>query len=217
MPADQHIASLGNRARGAVFDEDVHFFSLDLINANPQAIFLLDDRGRIATANRAADALLAANDGFVIRHKTIALGNPADNETLQNLIGRALVKGTAGATRALRPSGKRSYSIVVSPLRATNCGQSTEKQPAARLMVVDPEKGALVSRKCLKALYGLTPAEANLAQRLAAAEELKAAAARLGIGYGTARAQLAAIFRKTETRRQGELVRVLCTLPPQLS
>jgi DNA-binding CsgD family transcriptional regulator len=68
----------------------------------------------------------------------------------------------------------------------------------------------------LRALYGLTPAETRLAQRLAAGDELKAAAAQLGIGYGTARAQLAAIFRKTETKRQGELVRLLCTLPPPL-
>lgn len=38
---------------------------------------------------------------------------------------------------------------------------------------------------------------------------LRSAATKLGITYGTARARLAEIFQKTETRRQAELVRLL--------
>jgi DNA-binding CsgD family transcriptional regulator len=50
--------------------------------------------------------------------------------------------------------------------------------------------------------------------RLALGEDLRAAAEAIGIRYSTARTQLAAIFRKTETSRQGELVRLLMTLLP---
>jgi len=39
--------------------------------------------------------------------------------------------------------------------------------------------------------------------------ELRSAAAELKIAYGTARVRLAEIFHKTETRRQGELIRLL--------
>ncbi len=46
---------------------------------------------------------------------------------------------------------------------------------------------------------------------LAAGDELRVAATRLGIGYGTARARLADIFRKTDTHRQGELIKLLLT------
>jgi DNA-binding CsgD family transcriptional regulator len=60
----------------------------------------------------------------------------------------------------------------------------------------------------------MTSSEARLAARLAAGDELKTAAGELGIAYSTARTQLAAIFRKTETRRQGELVKVLLSSVP---
>jgi DNA-binding CsgD family transcriptional regulator len=195
--------------------------SLDLIDANPQGIFLLDGAGRIVTANRAAEALLASDDGIVASADGLALRNPVENHTLQELIGRALATAQngspcAGAMRALRPSGRRSYSLMVSPLTGRSHIMLTAPQPAACVMIVDPETQAAFRGQTLRALYGLTPAETRLAQRLAAGDELKAAAAQLGIGYGTARAQLAAIFRKTETKRQGELVRLLCTLPPPL-
>jgi DNA-binding CsgD family transcriptional regulator len=55
----------------------------------------------------------------------------------------------------------------------------------------------------------LTEAEARLAALLGAGDELRSAAAKLGITYGTARARLSGIFEKTQTRRQAELIRVL--------
>lgn len=58
---------------------------------------------------------------------------------------------------------------------------------------------------------GSTEAEGRLAALLAAGEDLRTAAQELSITYGTARARLAEIFQKTETRRQGELVNLLLT------
>jgi DNA-binding CsgD family transcriptional regulator len=57
----------------------------------------------------------------------------------------------------------------------------------------------------------MTQAEARLAVRLAAGETLRAAADRLGITYGTARSRLTQLFRKTNTRSQGQLIRLLLT------
>jgi len=61
----------------------------------------------------------------------------------------------------------------------------------------------------LRRLYGLTPAEARLAQALVAGEHLNDIAEHLGITKETARSQLKAVFAKTDTHRQAELVRVL--------
>jgi DNA-binding CsgD family transcriptional regulator len=63
----------------------------------------------------------------------------------------------------------------------------------------------------LQAAFGLTEAEARLAALLASGEELRFAAEKLGITYGTARTRLAEIFQKTETRRQAELMKILLT------
>lgn len=58
----------------------------------------------------------------------------------------------------------------------------------------------------LQARFDLTPAEARLVRRLVAGDSLKSSAEALGIGYETARNDLKAIFDKTGTRRQMELV-----------
>ena len=61
----------------------------------------------------------------------------------------------------------------------------------------------------LRALFELTAAEARLAQCLSGGDSVEEAAQKLSIKMTTARTQLAAIFAKTETRRQAKLVAIL--------
>jgi DNA-binding CsgD family transcriptional regulator len=61
----------------------------------------------------------------------------------------------------------------------------------------------------IRTSFGLTAAESRLALRLLTGESLKSAAAALGITYESARSQLKAIFQKTGTHRQGELIALL--------
>jgi DNA-binding CsgD family transcriptional regulator len=65
----------------------------------------------------------------------------------------------------------------------------------------------------LRDWYGLTPAEARVAVLLASGLSLDAIAERLGIGANTALTHLKSIFGKTDTRRQGELIRLLLSNP----
>ena len=65
----------------------------------------------------------------------------------------------------------------------------------------------------LRNRYGLTAAEIAVAERLMNGDTPQQAAAALGIKVSTARFHLAALFRKTEMRRQAELVRLLLSLP----
>lgn len=58
----------------------------------------------------------------------------------------------------------------------------------------------------LRQLFRLTHREAKLLGTLAEGVDLAEAAERLGITVNTARAHLKALFAKTETRRQGELI-----------
>src|SRR5262249_38941832 len=64
--------------------------------------------------------------------------------------------------------------------------------------------------------FGLTPSEARLALHLVTGETLRSAAAKLHIGYETARTQLKSIFSKTGTCRQAELVVVIVSACPGL-
>jgi DNA-binding CsgD family transcriptional regulator len=142
-----------------------------------------------------------------------------DDDVLQRLIARTLsvVAGASGAhagvMRAARPSGKRPYGILVTPVPTAHHALAA-LHPAVCIVISDPAL-AVAAPAQLRAAFDLTEAEARLAALLANGEELRAAAEQLHITYGTARARLSEIFQKTDTRRQGELVTVLLrTLAP---
>jgi DNA-binding CsgD family transcriptional regulator len=61
-------------------------------------------------------------------------------------------------------------------------------------------------------LFGLTSAEAKLASIIAEGVNPEQAAEELGISRETARNQLKAVFAKTATHRQSELVALLARL-----
>jgi DNA-binding CsgD family transcriptional regulator len=65
----------------------------------------------------------------------------------------------------------------------------------------------------LRSAFGLTIAEARLASRLASGDSLDDAANMLCVTKNTARVQLKAVFAKTSTHRQAELVALLMGLP----
>jgi DNA-binding CsgD family transcriptional regulator len=185
----------------------------ELLDRNPAAILLLDEQKQIVYANRSADALHAARDGLFLCDG-VRLASKRDNERLQALIAGTLadiaLPDTGSAMQAQRPSGRRPYAIFVSPVSARYPRLSTLR-PAVCLVIVDPETQSSVSVERLRAVLGLTEAEARLAALLATGYELRDAAARLRVTYGTARTRLAAIFQKTDTRRQGELIKLLLT------
>ena len=58
-------------------------------------------------------------------------------------------------------------------------------------------------------MFGLTPAEAELARLLLQCGSLGACAEKLGKSHETVRTQLKALFAKTETHHQAELIRRL--------
>ena len=110
-----------------------------------------------------------------------------------------------------RPSGKRAYSVLVSPLHPpVSIFQGIER--AVAIFISDPAQPLSFGSDTLMTLFGLTAAEARLASRLAAGDALETIADELGIAKETARNQVKAVFAKTRTHRQAELVAVLARL-----
>ena len=68
------------------------------------------------------------------------------------------------------------------------------------------------AESALRRLFDLTPAEARLARKLAGGDSLEQVAQALDVKMTTARSQLAAIFAKTGTCRQAQLVAILSRL-----
>jgi DNA-binding CsgD family transcriptional regulator len=191
--------------------------TLELMDRNPAAILLIDERKRVVYANRKAEMLGSAGDGIRLSKDGVRALRKEDNVTLQCLITRALSAIASpcalsdGAMRVQRPSGKRPYAILVSPVSTTYSCLAIQR-PAACIVITDPARETPLPHDRLKTVFDLTDGEARLAALLAAGEDLRSSAETLKITYGTARARLMQIFQKTDTRRQGELIKLLLTM-----
>ena len=107
-----------------------------------------------------------------------------------------------------RPSGRRALSIDMCPLSHRE-SLITFDDAAVAMFVTDLERSVIPRVETIRAMLGLTPSEAQLAQLLVSGQDLKQASAHLSIGLETARKRLKVIFQKTDTHRQSDLVKLV--------
>jgi DNA-binding CsgD family transcriptional regulator len=219
MPHLQRAARIGWQVQRA---DLIRSATAELMEDNPVGVVLFNRDGRVAFANRAARAMAARGDAFVIRQGKV-IGLSLDNDRqLRQLIGAALAHTLAhieevgsprgGVARLKRKSGARDYVVTAGPL-AVGVSSLKGVAPAGFLLVSDSEAGYLPRRAMLQRAFNLTGTEARLAIELAGGHSIERAAEALDIRISTARWHLAALFRKTGTTRQTELIRVLLLLP----
>jgi len=189
-----------------------------LLEENSTGILLLKRDGQVAFANRSARAMAELGDGFVLRRDRMEAAEQQYEIALRRLIAAATGRGNSkgdsrgGVMRLARRPGARDYVIVAAPLASTPAAFE-ELAPAAFVLVTDPDATPLRSASMLRRVYDLTATEAMMAERLMLGDTPEQAAAALEIKISTARSHLAALFRKTETSRQTELIRLLLSLP----
>jgi DNA-binding CsgD family transcriptional regulator len=189
----------------------------ELIERLALGVILVDAAGAVVQTNGAAETVLSAADGLGIQHRQLTAANAAEMARLRRMI--AAVASTAhgsgtqsGGTMALsRPSGKPPLSLLVAPLRSEDSPLETLGVQAI-IFVSDPDRRSPPPTQLLARLFGLTPRQAALLQRLAEGDNLTDAAQALGITRNTARSHLRLIFDKTGTRRQSELARLFTFL-----
>ena len=80
------------------------------------------------------------------------------------------------------------------------------------VLLVDPEDCPDLSPSLLQQVFGLTKSEARLASGLLCGQSLEEIAAATGVSLGTVRSQIKAVFAKTHTHRQAQLVGLLTRL-----
>jgi DNA-binding CsgD family transcriptional regulator len=97
---------------------------------------------------------------------------------------------------------------MVTPLLAAP-GRSVMSDAVVAIFVADPSARFYAGPEALTELYQLTLSEAELVRLLAAGLSLEEAADKRGVSLNTARSHLKHVFAKTETSRQGELVRLI--------
>ena len=86
-------------------------------------------------------------------------------------------------------------------------------RPVVMLLFYHPDSAPEIDSDLLFTVFGLTPAESRVASLLAQGLTLKEIAGQHGIKHDTVRKQLRAIYEKTATNRQHDLIRLLLNLP----
>jgi DNA-binding CsgD family transcriptional regulator len=173
-----------------------------VIDRLPTGVMLLDTRHQVLSQNKSAELILALKDGFKIGPCGPCAESPRDNEVLKRAIGAIADPEpgqeirASGFTTITRPSGKRPFVVMVTPLLAASPG-SQNGDAVASLFIADPETGRVSATQVLQNVYRLTHAEADLVRLLSEGHTLEQAANRRGVTINTARGQLKQVFAKT--------------------
>ncbi|WP_294395438.1 PAS domain-containing protein [uncultured Sphingomonas sp.] len=173
-------------------------------------VLLVDRSLQIIFANKAAEEILAANDGLGRHNGRLRATHISDGVNLQAALSCIELQSDSrfadtGQAPLIAFRRKKLPSLVATFVPA----HAIAPEPGdvvATIYVVDPRLDTVRSLTPLCRLYGLSPVETRLVCHLAAGETLAAAADQMHIREQTARSYLKQIFIKTDTNRQTELV-----------
>jgi DNA-binding CsgD family transcriptional regulator/PAS domain-containing protein len=191
------------------------------LNALSLGVVLLASDSSVVFSNRAADDLLRSGDGLALRNGRLVTSSSNTDSSLRRMLQYA-VAGADGVecpsdVLVMRPSGRRPFHVIASPLRRRPGPFAGIAAPVALVVIRDPERQRPVGLDALKQGYALTLREAELALSLSDGETLQRTADRLGMTYETARTHLRHILSKTGTSRQAELTALLQRMSAHLT
>jgi len=190
----------------AAFSEESSLSTLERARC---AALVVDGCGRIKHSNLLAQKLLGG--GFDLIRGRPAVGDPASNRRLQRLISAALV---ASPISPIVVDRDEAPWLLVEAMPITAFGSDLFSTGRSILLFTDLTSQPRPATMLLRIAFGLTASEARLAARLASGVGINGAATFLGVNRETARSQLKAIFAKTNTHRQAELVGLIARLRP---
>jgi DNA-binding CsgD family transcriptional regulator/PAS domain-containing protein len=214
-----HIrAALKLRSQLCLMDSSTKNYS-DALDSLNVGVVLLNERGECLFVSRKAENICSAKGSVFIRQSQMGAHARTDHEAIRGLIHRAIAMGVE---RFARPCG--TISVGGSPGRLLNISATAlssltpsmqmpvGSKAVAAVFIRAPEDDAVSLRQILTNCYALTTAELRLAIQLFEGWTLVDAAARNSVSLETVRAQLKAVFNKTDTRRQSELILLLSRL-----
>jgi len=183
--------------------------AVDAMNAVRQPAVAVDRMGVVLEANAGAEALF--DDQIRVKERRLYVGDAIARRTLETLFDRLRVTSD-GAPLPCQPvvvrrRDKSPVILRVLPIPPAARTPFLGARALFTLTAVEPRPGP--PAVLLADAFALTPAEARLASIMASGLNPELAAEQLSISRFTARNQLKAIFAKTATRRQSELVALL--------
>jgi DNA-binding CsgD family transcriptional regulator len=203
LPSSIALAkAVGFSAAGAI---------LDALEASGSAALLINRQGEVFQMNENGERLLGDDPRVINRRLTSKdlnathLFERALNDLLWRRSGSAL-----SAPVVLPRQGKRP--LLAYPFRVPALSLNALADCKAIVILLDLESRKLIPEEALRSAFDLTEAEGRVAARFAKGHGIDDVADELRLTNETVRGQLKAVFAKTNTHRQAELVALVNNL-----
>jgi DNA-binding CsgD family transcriptional regulator len=183
------------------------------LNAVQKPAIAINRFGYVLDANSASESVF--DDEICVRGGKLFVADSRARGCLAELMDRVRITPDTKFLEPVEPivvrrKTKAPVIIRILPVHGAARTPFLGARALLTFVVIEPKPGPTVA--LLARAFGLTPAEARLASIVAEGIGLEHAAKELGIARETARNQLKAVFAKTGTHRQGELVALLSRL-----
>lgn len=178
-----------------------------LLDQHPTPLWLLDGDTRVLYANQAAQQRLGQSKSAF--HEVFGRLHCRQHDArLHALVRNAAPRQGKGQAGWLPLTDGSALELLVTPVPAEAGFNQPFQRPLALLALLDAQRQS----RLLADLFGLSPAEQRLGVLLVRGLTPEQCAEHVGTSINTVRSQLRALFRKTRTSRQAELVSLLVRL-----
>jgi DNA-binding CsgD family transcriptional regulator len=192
----ESIFNISNRAPPIASDADDKRHYLLAVLARIGCGHVLLRRGRIIEVSATGRAILERECLHAASRETLY-------GAVKQLVNRASAQIPIGSTSWLATSSKDGVTTLVNQIA------NAWSDETSAIILLDLDAHPEPSPRALQCLFGLTAAEIHLAVELVRGHNLLDIARSRRLSRTTIRSQLAALFVKTQTRRQADLVALL--------
>jgi DNA-binding CsgD family transcriptional regulator len=187
--------------------------TLDGINAG---IFLIEATGHVVHANAAAHVMLSDADILRSAGGRLIANDPQTDQTLADTFSTAdngdAAIGIRGIAVPLTARTGEGYVAHVLPLTSgARKRAGTSYAAAAALFVHKATPTTPSAPEAIAKAYKLTPTELRVLLAVAGVGGVSEVANALGVSPETVKTHLSRVFRKTETKRQADLVKIVAS------
>jgi len=204
----EHAVNLQHRL---ALDAGRQAATMAALDTAAHGVVLLGRDLAVLSANAAAQRIAARGDALSLSGAGLTAAERDAAPALRRLLAAALRREVTRPLELKRRFGGLPYVLTAFPVVAPDL-RAGGGPVAVAVRILDTDAAQGEGLAAAAALLGLSAQETQVAVRLADGADAAEIAAELGLRPATVRTYLAAIYRKTGTRRQGELVARLARL-----
>jgi DNA-binding CsgD family transcriptional regulator len=205
---------------GQVADSRARAEAIAIAAGDETLPFLLLDFGlRPIYCNPSAEALISTETSLILANGQLKVADESQNQCLQQLLRKCLDAAdsrafhSAGGTLEVPRPNSASLQLLVRPVHPDIPVLAGAPAGYVAVYIYEPEARVAIDCERLTRLYSLSKAEIRVAKAMLVNPNPGDVAKRCSISLHTVRSHLKAIFAKTETRSQADLMKLLLLGP----